>query len=414
MAEASCKLTKRVVDAALPKVERYSIWDSQLRGFGLRVAPSGTKTYILRYRPRNAGPSAPKRFVVLGRHGAITPDEARTRASTTLGAVSAGPCAGAQAVASGSDVRRVGRGVPQRSRTRKAKGSDRAGYEAVLKSYFLPQFGKRKAETITAGEIAKVHLTLRDRPYQANRIVAIVASMYGFAGRRGLVPKGTNPAGGLERFREEKRERYLGTDELRRLGETLRLAGTDGLPWRLDSNAAPSKHLPREENRRTVLPPEVILAFCLLILTGARLREILHLEWSHVDMERGLLLLPDSKTGRKTIVLNSPALSLLERAERRGRFVIPGGSDPARPRSDLKKAWHAIQQHAGLVGVRIHDLRHTFASIGAGASLGLPIVGKLLGHSQPATTARYAHLDADPLRRGTNLIGQKLSDAMGL
>jgi len=147
-----------------------------------------------------------------------------------------------------------------------------------------------------------------------------------------------------------------------------------------------------------------------VIFTGARLREFLHLRWEHVDLERGLLLLPDSKTGRKTIVLNRAAMPLLQSHPRHSPFVIPG-DDPERPRSDLKKPRAAVCRHSGLAGLRIHDLRHTFASIGAGASLGLPIVGKLLGHSQPQTTARYAHLDVDPLARAANLIGDHIQRA---
>ena len=154
-------------------------------------------------------------------------------------------------------------------------------------------------------------------------------------------------------------------------------------------------------------------ALRLLILTGARLREILHLRWEHVDVERGLLLLPDSKTGRKTIVLNRPALEILKAHPRTGLFVIVGDK-PDQPRTDLKKPWAAVSRRAGIEGVRLHDLRHTFASIGAGASLGLPIVGKLLGRSQPQTTARYAHLDADPLLRAANLIGERIESAMNL
>jgi integrase len=145
-----------------------------------------------------------------------------------------------------------------------------------------------------------------------------------------------------------------------------------------------------------LLSPDAAAALRLLIFTGARLREILHLRWENVDLGRGLLLLPDSKTGRKTIVLNRPALAILQTHPRDGSFVI-GGTHPDRPRTDLKKPWLAVCRRAGLEGVRLHDLRHRFASIGAGASLGLPIVGKLLGHSQAQTTARYAHLDADPL-----------------
>jgi integrase len=293
----------------------------------------------------------------------------------------------------------------------KRKPRTAADYAAVLRTYLVPKFGKRAADQITAAEISQLHLSLRDRPYQANRLVAVIASMYGFAARRGIVPRGVNPAQGIERFREFSRERYLGVEELNRLRETLRLAESEGLPWRSDGDKPQSKHLVREENRRTVLSPEVVLAVRLLMFTGARLQEILTLEWSHIDFERGLINLPDSKTGRKTIVMNAAAMDLLRDRERRGAFVIPG-ADVGRSRSSLKKPWRAIQRHAGLEGVRIHDLRHTFASIGAGASLGLPVVGKLLGHSQPATTARYAHLDADPLRRASNIIGDHFVAAL--
>jgi integrase len=281
----------------------------------------------------------------------------------------------------------------------------------VLRKYVVTRFRNRTAEKVSQAEIAELHRALRDRPYQANRVLAIVASMYGFATRRGLVPKGVNPVEGIERYRESARERYLTTEELSRLGEALRLAETTGLPWRPRNDKRPSKHLAKEENQRTLFPPQVTLAFRLLLLTGARLREILGLEWRYVDLERGVLLLPDSKTGRKTIVLSAAALELLGACERTGDFVITSaGRD--KPRSDLKKPWQAIKRYASLEGVRIHDLRHTFASIGAGASLGLPIVGKLLGHSQPATTARYAHLDADPLRRASNLIGAHITEAL--
>ncbi|MGO9767954.1 MAG: tyrosine-type recombinase/integrase [Roseiarcus sp.] len=413
MAETSAKLTKRTVDSAAQKAERYTLWDTELKGFALRVAESGTKTYILRYRPRGTGRVGPRRFMVLGRHGAITPDEARAHAKAILGAVAAGqdPAKERSQANSAMPIAELVELFINEHAKPKRKPRTAADYTAALRSYLVPKFGKRAADQVTAAEISQLHLSLRDRPYQANRLVAIIASLYGFAARRGIVPRGANPAQGIERFREFSRERYLGVEELNRLGETLRLAESVGLPWRSDGDKPKSKHLVREESRRTVISPEVILAFRLLMFTGARLQEILTLEWSHIDFERGLMNLPDSKTGRKTIVMSAAAVDLLRYHERRGAFVIPG-ADVGRSRSGLKKPWRAIQRHAGLEGVRIHDLRHTFASIGAGASLGLPIVGKLLGHSQPATTARYAHLDADPLRRASNIIGDHLTAAL--
>jgi len=350
--------------------------------------------------------------MVLGRHGVITPDEARAQAKTILGAVAAGkdPAKKRSLANSAMPIAQLVELFVNQHAKPKRKPQTAASYAAVLNNYLVPKLGRRAADQVSSAEISH-HLSLRDRPYQANRLVAVIASMFSFAARQGIVQRGANPAQGIERSRESARERYLGIEELNRLGETLRLAEMEGLPWRLDSDKPRSKHLPRAENRRTVLAPEVVLAFRLLMFTGARLREILTLQWSHVDLERGFINLPDSKTGRKTIVMSAATIHLLRNHERRGPFVAPG-LDADRSRSDLKKPWRAIQRHAGLEGVRFHDLRHTFASIGAGASLGLPIVGKLLGHSKPATTARYAHLDADPLRRVSNVIGDHLTAAL--
>jgi integrase len=167
------------------------------------------------------------------------------------------------------------------------------------------------------------------------------------------------------------------------------------------------------ENRRTITDLFAIAAIRLLIFTGGRLREILHARWENVDFERGILHLDDSKTGRRPIYLSAAALSVLSDLPRidGNPYLIPGGKDSA-PRSDLKRPWAAVARAAKLEGVRIHDLRHSFASIGAGASMGLPIIGRLLGHSQPQTTAKYSHLQADPLRRAADTIGATISAAM--
>jgi integrase len=408
--ESQVKLTKQTVDKAAARGGRYIVWDTDLKGFGLRVSERGTKTYVLRYRPRGLGSAAPKRFMVLGRHGVIAPDQARTHAKTILGEVAAGNDPAVDSRRKGLTARSLSECFLNDHVQAKRKSKTAIEYRALLNNHFIPRFGKRLAEGVTRSELSALHVSLVDRPYLANRLVAVVGSMYGFAERRGLVLKGSNPAKGVDRFREHSRERFLGPDELKRLGESLLLAETSGLPWTV-STVTGNKHLPPKENQRTTFPSEIILAFRLLLFTGARVGEILGLQWQHIDMDRGLIFLPDSKTGRKTIILNAPALELLKDAPRTGRYVVPG-ANPDRRRTDLKRPWDAIQRQAALEGVRLHDLRHTFASIGAGASLGLPIVGKLLGHSQPATTARYAHLHADPLRRASNIIGEHLAGAL--
>jgi integrase len=150
-----------------------------------------------------------------------------------------------------------------------------------------------------------------------------------------------------------------------------------------------------------------------LILTGARLREILNAKWSEVDLERGVLRLADSKTGRKTIYLSDGAITIVKGLTRieDNPYLIVGDKEGSN-RSDIKRPWEAIRKAADLNELRLHDLRHSFASFGAGASLGLPIIGKLLGHSQASTTQRYAHLDADPLHRAANVIGGSITEVM--
>jgi integrase len=226
-----------------------------------------------------------------------------------------------------------------------------------------------------------------------------------------LLPDSINPVRGIEKYSEKGRERFLSTGELERLGAALRLAETEGIAWRIDETKPIAKHIPKE-GRRTVIDPHAAAALRLLLLSGCRLREILHLKWEEVDTERGLLFLGDSKTGRKTIVLNAPALAVLAGLPRVGNFVI-AGEDAKKPRSDLKRPWAMVTRQAGLEGLRLHDLRHSFASFGAGGGMGLPIVGKLLGHANATTTARYAHLDADPLRRASNAIASTIAAAMG-
>ncbi len=218
--------------------------------------------------------------------------------------------------------------------------------------------------------------------------------------------------GEVSAFREERRERFLTTDELQRLGTTLREAETIGLPWNTEEAKSTAKHLPDPEKRLVVFSPYVTAAIRLLLLTGCRLREILHLRWNEIDFERGVLFLPDGKTGRRTVVLNAPALAILSELKRIGTYVILG-QKPDRPRSDLNRPWGRITVHAKLEGLRIHDLRHSFASIGASGGLGLPIIGKLLGHETPATTARYAHIDNDPQRRASERIGATITAALG-
>jgi integrase len=413
----SKQITKRMVDRLKPSDAEYFAWDRSLAGFGLRVQPTGAMTYVVKYRA-GSGRGAPTRRVTLGRVGTLTPDEARALARKTLGAVAHGrdPAALRAAERRASTLRELAEIFLAEHVEAKREPTTAAHYRSLLEKVVLPELGSRKAEQVTPSDLAKLHAQMRNRPYQANRMLEVVASLYSFAGKRKILPLGFNPARGIEQYPEKGRERFLTANELARLGDAIREAETAGLPYDIDDSKPTAKHAPKKANRRTKIGAHVAAAVRLLILTGARLREILHLKWEHVDLERGLLLLQESKTGKKAIVLNAPALDILANLPRVGAYAIAGqaaGTNDDKPRSDLNRPWRAIVKRAGLTGLRIHDLRHTHASVGAGLGLGLPIIGKLLGHTQPSTTARYAHLDTDPLRRASEHIGSRLAAAMG-
>lgn len=410
------KLTKRVVDTAEPRKQRYAIYDSAIPGFGLRVSPSGEKSWIFEYRPGAGGRCQAKKRMTFGRADDLTPEKARKaadrfRSQVKLGGDPQGEKVSKRKAPTFAELARL---FLKEHVGAKRKASTAAWYNDLFERVLIPKLGRMKAASITRDDVAKVHLSLKSTPFQANRALAGISSLYSFADGRGLVEEGRNPAKRIEKYREEGRERYLSAEELRRLGTAIRTAETTGLAWSIDPTGK-TKHVP-QKNQTTVIDPHASAALRLLILTGARLREILRLKWQYVDLERGLLLLPDSKTGKKAIVLNAPALAVLSSIPRIGDYVIAGasaGTDEEKPRSDLKRPWEAVRRGAGLEDVRIHDLRHNFAAFGAGGGMGLPIIGKLLGHSQPAATARYAHLDADPLRRASDAIASGLAAAMG-
>jgi integrase len=344
--------------------------------------------------------------------GKITPELARTRARAILGAVAQGQDpANQKATERGTPT--VGeladRFMAEHVKA-KCKGRTAEFYRDILERIVKPAIGASKADKLTRSQIGRLHSALGHTPFQANRVLAVIGSMYTFASRAAIVPEGTNPARGIDKFKEGYRERFLNSDELERLGNAIREAETTGLPLTIDETKPNTKHVPKTK-RTTTIAPSAAAALRLLLFTGCRLREILHLQWEHVDLERGCLFLPDSKSGRKTVILNAPALAVLNGLERIGSYVVPG-DDPEHPRHDLKRPWNAITKRANLFGVRLHDLRHTYASFGAAGGLGLPIIGKLLGHAQAATTARYAHLDNHPLRRATEAIGGQIAAAL--
>ena len=404
--ELEMKLSKRNVAALPPQNGRYFVWDDELSGFGLRVEESGRKTFLCRYRKNGV-----RRQYTLGRYGNITPDEARTEAKKIIGAVAFGQ--------DPSDARNLERcaisfndlfDIYLREHGPKLKESSKAEYQRAITKHALPAIGRLQAEAITRQDLNKIHLSLADRPHRANRVISYLGGVFSWAASNGYLPEGNNPARSIKRFREQSRQRYLTEEELSALGNALRLAETSGIPWITSATGTSAKHTPKS-NPNVTYPNSVTNAIRLLLFTGCRLREILNLRWKEVDLQRGFLFLPDSKTGQKAVVLNEAAISILRGSTRESDYVIPG-DDPDHPRHDLKRPWKHIRAVAGIEDVRLHDLRHTHASVGAAAGFGLQIVGKLLGHSSPQTTQRYAHLADTPVRRASNAIGSALELAL--
>jgi integrase len=414
---SSRRITKRAVDALKcpEKRDRIFLWDEDLNGFGVAAFPSGKKTYFVQYRQHGR-----TRRLTLGQHGTLTPDEARDEARKHLAAVSKGqdPIAARRREREIPTFGQVANDFMDAFRRQIDAGEKKLttykAYRITLDEHILGVIGSRRIVDLTDVDVKKLHRNLAGKKYTANKALALISSIWNWAVEEKLgVSKINNPAATVKPYKAEGRERYLDRDELTRLGDVLREGETVGLRWSIDEVGPKAKHAPKLHHRRVKLDPFAAAAIRLLILTGARLREVLHAKWDFVDFERHMIRLPESKTGKKTIYLSAAAETVLASLVRieGNPYVFPGDNE-GKPRADLNKPWRAVRRAANLDRVRIHDLRHSFASFGAGASLGLPIIGKLLGHSQAATTHRYAHLDSDPMRRAVETIGATISAAM--
>lgn len=433
------KLTKKAVEAAIPDGKPFFLWDAgdgAVKGFGVKISATGKKVFVAKFRI-GGGRSAPTKRVSIGEFGTWTVEQGRARAAELIRegqagidrkATDAAMREAAQAARTSADKERrlarnlrmdrlAARFMRDHVRVRRKAATDDF-YRHIITKYIFPAFKHRDARTITRGEINTLHVSLADKPATANRVVTVISAIYGFAEQIELLPDNIRrPTYRIEKYKEQSKERFLDGAELQRLGATIREAETNGIAYDVDNSKPNSKHAPKPENRFVKIDPEAAAALRMLIFTGARLREILNLTWKEVDLERGLLRLRDSKTGPKTVLLNAPAravlVSLLD--FKRSEYVFPGESrdGKAQPRTDLKRPWRLVCKAAGLEGVRIHDLRHSFASAGASDGHGLQVIGKLLGHADVATTQRYAHLATDAVRQASDEIAAKIAKAMG-
>ncbi|SMC14711.1 Tyrosine recombinase XerD [Roseovarius aestuarii] len=264
----------------------------------------------------------------------------------------------------------------------------------MIEKRLNPLLGKKQVNAVSRQEVKALHSSLEGKPYEANRTLSLLSKVFNYAADElEWIKRSEHPVVGIKRYAEKKRKRYLSEAELARLGDALRKAEQGQLD--------------------RLISPYAVAMIRLLVFTGARHGEILSLRWNEVNFERACLELADSKTGEKDIFLPPAALHILSELLRveGNPFVIVGGK-PGSHLVNIKTPWEAIRREADLADVRLHDLRHSFASFGARAGMSLPIIGALLGHRETATTARYAHLSDDPLRSAVESIGSEIAEAM--
>jgi integrase len=421
------KIGKRTVDAAKAEASAYRLWDSELKGFGLKVSPRGVKTYFVWYRV-GEGRAAQRREFTLGRHGAMEPETARGEAMNALVAAREGkdPQAVRQKARGELNVSALCDQYLKEGVGTKKDSTLRAD-AARIKAHIKPILGRRPVSSVTTSDVARF---MRDvaagktaaaiKPSQAElrakgikgaalkeadrrrlkdpaarggkgtatRTVGLLGAIFSFAVKEGMRPD--NPVRGVERFRDKQSQRFLSPAELARLTQAMTAAEAAGV------------------NRSG------LAVIRLLTLTGARKGEIEGLRWSEVDIDRACLKLADSKAGARIVPLGAAALQALSDLPRvKGTaFVFPAEGDLKKHYVGTPKVWLKVREAAKLDEVRLHDLRHTFASFGAAGGLSLPLIAAILGHKDVKTTQQYAHLADSPVKAAADRTAAAINGAM--
>lgn len=382
-------LTKRTIKELVPEAGRqYVRWDGKFAGFGVRVSPAGAKTFVFKYRLK----SGRVRWATLGRSGSTTVEKARKRAQEMLGDVAKGkdPLREIDAAKGAVTLSATADDFIEHIEGTKKPPTVRL-YKLAIDAHIRPRLGSIPIGEVSSDDALKLHNRLRATPTMANRTLAVLSSLLSWCAKaRNHAP---NPCEGIKKYPERKRKRYLDGGEYARIGRALR-------------------EVPMHPAPRTAIQ--------LLLLTGARPIEIATLQWEHVNLKRGLLELPDSKTGAKVIHLPAAAVTLLRKWPRfaKSPYVFPGNGRRKKGAhihgTTLAHIWADIRTAAGLEDVRLYDAcRHSYASMAVSKhGMTLAQIGEQLGHSQPATTKRYAHLHDDIARANATAVGGGIAAAL--
>jgi integrase len=402
-------VTKRTIDALTPGSDHVFLWDDELPGFGVRCSPAGVKSFVLQYSA-GTGRGAPRRRFTIGRYGPWTPEAARKEATRLRAEIDRGfdPLKAKAAAREAPSVTELCEQYLSEGTVTKKPSTVRSD-RGRIRHHIIPLLGRKRVDALTRADVDRLMLDVQSGktakplesgekrpvgsvpkggPGAAAQCVILLGTIFAFATRRGL--RADNPAHGIKKPKARKMERFLSEHEIGRLAEAL------------------NEYEARGGN------PYATAAIRLLMLTGARRSEVLTLKWrEHVDLDRAVLFLSDSKTGRKPVYLNTAAIQVLRSIPKvDGNPYVIIGDRLGSHYVGIDKVWTAVRAAAALADVRIHDLRHSYASVGAAGGLSLPVIGALLGHKDTATTARYAHLSADPLRAANEAIGAQISHAM--
>jgi integrase len=402
---ASGRITKRTVEALRPDGRDYVRWDQELTGFGVRVRPSGSKSFVAVYR--TGGRNSPLRRVTIGAVGKIDVEEAREAARKILAGAELGQDHAADRAKARAELT-----ISELCDLYLADGCDTKKASTVatdrgrIERHIKPLLGRKRTGEVTRADIEKfmrdvaagktaadVKTIKRGRAIveggkgTATRTVGLLGGIFSFAVAHRM--RTDNPVRGVKRYPDRQGQTFLSLAQLTRLGQALDAAKRGG------ASAA------------------AVAIIRLLAFTGARKNEIAALRWSEVDFDHGYLRLQDSKTGAKLIPLGAPARKILASLPRiaGSAFVFPAATGRSAFQG-VDKVWRKVRIAAGFPSLRLHDLRHSFASTALGRGDALPVIGAILGHADVKTTSRYAHLADDPVKQAANAIAKTVSAAL--
>ena len=373
---ATARLSQRSVDALKPRKSTYDIRDRKLKGFGVRVLPSGAKHYFIHCQHRGR-----RVWKIVGRAGTLGVDEARSRARVMLASIRNGSGAEAATPAAAELAFETVADEVFRRYARNWKPSTLKVNQGYYRKQILPWFQGRPITDINVQDVRQWFASLHETPVAADRSAPILSVIMRQAEVYGYRPEGSNPCVGIKRYRRQGRERFLSTAEIRRLGEVL------------------VRHEPDQ--------PQVVAIIRLLLLTGCRKGEIVSLKWRFY--REGKLFLPDAKTGPRTVWLSSAARQILDGLPRKSVWVFPlQRTDSCLTAVTVGWIWRRVRAEADLCDVRLHDLRHTYASIAMAQGETVLTIGRLLGHRDPETTLKYTHLADATVRDAVDVVGATL------